>query len=66
MSQTIKDALQVYNSISSNDYESSGSNFQHNISIVQVLALIAIAEELEKANQLKEKELKRIYGNGFV
>lgn len=70
MYDTIKGVLKI---LDSSLGEHAGKNYVSFLDtkkekrvVAQILALVAIAEELKRANQLKEMELRRKYGDDFV
>lgn len=66
MGDTILKTLKVLQAaIDGKGYKSPPGVKEEKRAIAQILALVAIAEELQRANQLKEMELRRLYGKDF-
>jgi hypothetical protein len=64
MSDTMINVLRVLND--SLDLQYSPEVANRKALTAQVLAIIAVAEELQKANEMKKKELLRLYGDRFL
>jgi len=64
---TLSDALDILNSsLDTERYTKSDRIKNEKRSIATTMALIAIGEQLERANQLKEAELKARYGKDII
>ena len=64
MDTTIKQALVVLNDALNPQYSSDVA--EKKFFAAQILAITALVEELAKANQIKERELRRLYGDDFI